>query len=64
MADKTFEVERQYLTTVEASKILGVTTHTIRDWIKDKKLNGKKIGGRWFVLRSEFREVENGKDYR
>ena len=51
-------VERKYLNTVEAAKMLGVTTQTIRDWIKKNKITGKKIGGRFFVLRSDIEEVK------
>lgn len=54
-------VERKYLNTVEAAKMLGVTTQTIRDWIRKGKVTGKKIGGRFFVLRSDIEDVEGVK---
>lgn len=56
---KTTEVERKWITTPEAARMLGVTTQTIRKWIKQGSLEGKKIGSRFFVLKEDLEGVKN-----
>jgi len=29
---------------------------TVRNWVKDEKIDGRKIGGRWFVNRSSLEQ--------
>lgn len=60
MATKAIEIERKWITTPEAAKILGVTTQTIRKWVKQGSLDGKKIGSRFFVLKESLEGVKNG----
>jgi predicted site-specific integrase-resolvase len=41
------------LTTEDVGKMFGVDAATVRDWIRDGKLEGKKLHGYWRVLTSE-----------
>ena len=49
----------RYITTREAAERLGVSLDTIRRWIKQGKLRGKKIVGRWKVLAEDVEKLEN-----
>lgn len=39
--------EQTYYTGKEVAEMLGVTTRTIRNYLKEGKLKGTKFGGRW-----------------
>jgi excisionase family DNA binding protein len=41
-----------FLTTTEAGEILGVTGQTIKNWIRDGRIEGFRIGGRFMVPRN------------
>ncbi len=43
-----------FLTVSEMAEELNVTTRTIRNYLADGKLEGKKIGGQWRFLKSEL----------
>jgi predicted site-specific integrase-resolvase len=40
----------------ELSKMLNVTTVSIRNYIKQGHLKGRKVMGRWFVSENDFEE--------
>lgn len=40
--------------------ILGVTYRTLQNYIKDGKLKGAKIGGKWRVTEENLRKFLNG----
>lgn len=54
------------LTSDEVMNVLNISRHTLSQWIKKRKLKGKKIGSRWTfeegdildLKRSEFRPSE------
>ena len=50
ISDKTF------YSVLEVSEMLGVTTVTIRNYIKQGKLKGLKATDRWFISNEEVRE--------
>ena len=41
----------------EAAKILGITVKTIKNWIANGYINGKKIGGRWYIDGKNLRSL-------
>lgn len=41
-----------YLTTTEAGELLGVTGQTIKNWVREGRLVGFRLGGRVVVPRS------------
>jgi len=47
----------QYATTGEVAQLLGVSRHTVVNWIKRGFLPGLKLGGRLYVPRSELTRV-------
>jgi len=42
-----------YYTTAQFCKATGYDLRTIYSWIKDKKIKAKKVGKKWFILKSE-----------
>ena len=48
----------------ELSEKLNVTTVTIRNYLKQGKLRGEKVMGRWFILEEDatqlFRDLKPG----
>ena len=53
-------VERMY-NVRDTALLLGVKVRTVRQWIKDNRINGIKIAGsnRWSVSESEIDRVQN-----
>lgn len=50
-------------TTKEVAEIFSVTEYTVRNWLKDEKLEGLKTKvGRWRVTESALKEFAN-KEY-
>lgn len=47
-------------TLTELEPILGVTHRTLQTYIKDGRLKGVKIGGRWKVSEETLRKFING----
>lgn len=45
---------RKYLTVAEVARELGVTSRTIRNWIRAKRLGAKRVGGVVRILRSDL----------
>ncbi len=41
----------RYLTTTGAGELLGVTGQTIKNWVRQKRLTGYRIGGRILIPR-------------
>lgn len=41
----------------EAAKMLGVSEYTIRRWLKDGKLDGKRIGRFWRISKESVESV-------
>ena len=54
---KKKKVNRVYMTTREVADAVGVTIHTVRNWLKEGKIKGKKFGGRWLVDVETLEEV-------
>ena len=60
MANKNNRSDKKnirYISTTEAARLLGVTTNTVRRWVKAGKIRGKKIMGRWRVLREDIEKL-------
>lgn len=55
-------VERMY-NIRDTALLLGVKVRTVRQWIKDNRINGIKIAGsnRWSVSESEINRVQKNK---
>lgn len=43
----------------EVAKMFGTSPVQVRQWIRDGKMDGRKIMGRWRVLTSEVKRVAN-----
>lgn len=39
----------------EASELLGITTNTIHTYIRNKQLDARKLGGRWYITDETLR---------
>ena len=55
LEDKLYSVE-------DIATMFSVTSRTIRNWIKDGILKGKKIGGTWRFSKAELFELMNSED--
>lgn len=55
-------VDNKFLmyTLTELEPILGVTHRTLLTYIKDKRIKGVKIGGKWKVSEKELLRFING----
>ena len=59
------EVDNEWLTPKQAAELVGVTTRTVQNWIKDGKVRGYQVVGRIRVKRSDVdalyqpKEVKN-----
>jgi len=51
------KITEAYMTTKEASEALGISTETVRQWLKTGKLKGKKIGRKWWVERESVQAI-------
>ena len=49
------------LDTKETSRLLGVSTDTIRKWIKRGKIRARKVEGRWMIERDSLPEMSRTK---
>ena len=47
------EVDNEWLTPKQAAELVGVTTRTVQNWIKDGKVRGYQVVGRIRVKRSD-----------
>ena len=47
------EQDKLYLTTSEAARIFGVSELTVRTWLRQGKLRGRKIDTRWLIPKAE-----------
>ncbi len=45
----------------EVAKHFNVTTRTIRNWVKAGRIQGVKIGRKWFFKDSEIRRITQPK---
>ena len=46
-----------FYTVDEAANLLGVTIYTIRRWLKDGKLSGKRVGKFWRINKESVESV-------
>ena len=51
----------RYYTLQELSEELDVTLHTLRAYIRQGKLKGRKVAGRWIVTEENLREFLEGR---
>ena len=51
----------RYYTLQELSEELTVTKHTLRAYIKQGKLRGRKVAGRWIITEENLREFLEGR---
>lgn len=43
----------------ETAKLLGVKVRTLREWIRNKRMEANKFGGsRWYVRESEIKRLQ------
>jgi excisionase family DNA binding protein len=56
------DMEREYLTAAQAAKKLQLDPRTVRRWLNEGKLPGRRLGGKeWRIVDSELREFMLGK---
>ena len=53
-------MEKHY-STEEVSEILGISTYTIREYIRNGSLKGFKIGREWRISESDLQEFLDSK---
>lgn len=49
-------------TLTELEPVLGVTHRTLQTYIKDGRLKGIKVGGKWRVTEENLKKFINGED--
>jgi len=58
---RTKELEKlKVYSLTELEPVLGVTHRTLLTYIKDKRLKGVKIGGKWKVSEENLKKFVNG----
>jgi len=55
------DMEREYLTAAQAAKKLQLDPRTVRRWLNEGKLPGRRLGDTWRIVDSELREFMLGK---
>ncbi len=50
-------IEKKVLNPKEAAEILGVSSSTIRRWMREKTIVGSKIGGRWMITIDQVEKI-------
>lgn len=53
-------LEQETYTTEELANLLGVTTRTIRNYLREGKIKGYKIGGKWQFYKQDIEEYIQG----
>lgn len=56
------DLEKLY-TVEEIANMTSLTTRTIRNYIKDGRLKGRKVGGNWRFTKDEVIELFNGNSF-
>jgi excisionase family DNA binding protein len=51
---ETGVLKRDYLTTGQAARALGVSIHTVKNWIDRGQLQGQRLQSRWYVRRADL----------
>ena len=46
----------RYLTVEQAAQVLQVHPDTVRGWLRDSQLAGRKVGRAWRISESELRD--------
>lgn len=54
---------KKLYTVEDVAKMTGLTTRTIRNYIKDGKLKGRKIGVQWRFTEEDINELFKDKDF-
>lgn len=47
------DVNNNMIESVKIAKVLGKTTDTVVRWINEKRLDGNKLGGRYYIVKNE-----------
>jgi excisionase family DNA binding protein len=47
----------------EAARIFGVTERTMRNYLKDKRITGQKIGGIWYFTEENLQAFLRGENH-
>jgi excisionase family DNA binding protein len=45
-----------FMTTGDAARLIGVSLQTVKNWVRDGRLTGRRVGGRMLVTRSSVRD--------
>jgi len=49
--------EKLFYTVEEAAQMLGIAEFTVRKWLRDGKLTGKRVGRFWRINKDSVRNV-------
>lgn len=64
MKNNEIMIDRQFTVVMydvkETAQILGVTTRTIMNYIKDGKIKAQKVGGKWKISKENLESFCNG----
>ncbi len=55
--EKTFNVERKFLSVQELAKILAVSKSFVYSMLENDKIKGKKMGRRWLIPLAEVERL-------
>lgn len=55
--EKTFNVERKFLSVQELAKILAVSKSFVYSMLENDKIKGKKMGRRWLIPIAEVERL-------
>ena len=58
------ELDNEWLTPKQAAELVGVTTRTVQNWIKDGKVRGYQVVGSIRVKRSDVDALYQPKEER
>jgi len=47
----------EYVTVSEAAAMMGITPQAIRRALKERRIQGKKVGKMWLIKRDQFVQV-------
>lgn len=51
------KADREAFKSEEVAEMLGISAFTVRKWLRDGRIKGRKIGRTWFVPKAEIERL-------